>query len=413
MAKIKFSNPILNLFAELYRSSVRKFYGIICLISFIRKPNKKNWAFPVHYVQGTFSDNVFAVFEKVKSNPEIKKIIFTKKKKIDLTDAVNVEFSNVFSLKGLLKLSQCGVIFIQHTLLLDYALRWPFFAVALLKRTIGVNLWHGIAIKQIRASHPNPKDTEEHEHFKMIISSSKVDKLVMISAFNPIKPQRVFVTGLPRNDFLLISENKLPAEYLSQLYFIDKIKGSKKLIVYAPTFRDSKTYYPFSDNELNRLKSLLKEHNAILGFRVHYFDFATRNQFLALVDNELFFDFGQNVINDMNLIIRKSDLIITDYSSLYVDAMLLNKPMISFAYDLENYRDVERGFYYNFETVFPGNIHSTFTDTLETLELFFQNKYQINSDKYNSIKQLFFDFTDSENTERVLGEVTKLIQKYD
>ena len=67
MAKIKFSNPILNLFAELYRSSLRKIYGIICLISFIRKPNKKNWAFPVHYVQGTFSDNVFAVFEKVKS----------------------------------------------------------------------------------------------------------------------------------------------------------------------------------------------------------------------------------------------------------------------------------------------------------------------------------------------------------
>jgi CDP-glycerol glycerophosphotransferase len=413
MAKIKFSNSFLNACAELYRSSVRKFYGFICLISFIKKPNKKLWAFPVHYVQGTFSDNVFAVFEKVKSNPEIKKIIFTKKKNIELTGSVNVEFANVFSLKGLLRLSQCGVIFIQHTLLLDYALRWPFFAVALLKRSIGVNLWHGIAIKQIRASHPNPKDIEEHEHFKMVISSSKIDKLVMIAAFNPINPHRVSITGLPRNDFLLMNENELPTEYLSQLKVIEKNIGNKRLIIYAPTFRDSKTYYPFSNNEIYRLKNLLKEHNAVLGFRVHYFDFSTRNQFLALVDNELFFDFGQKVINDMNLLIRKSDLIITDYSSLYVDAMLLNKPMISFAYDLENYRDVERGFYYKFENVFPGNIYSNFNSTLDTLELFLQNKYTVNSDKYNSIKQLFFDFTDNRNSERVVAEVNRLIQKYD
>lgn len=65
MAKINFSNSFLNACAELYRSSMRNFFGIICLISFIKKPNKKLWAFPVHYVQGTFSDNVFAIFEKV------------------------------------------------------------------------------------------------------------------------------------------------------------------------------------------------------------------------------------------------------------------------------------------------------------------------------------------------------------
>lgn len=64
MAKIKFSNSFLNACAELYRSSVRKFYGFICLISFIKKPNKKLWAFPVHYVQGTFSDNVLQFLKK-------------------------------------------------------------------------------------------------------------------------------------------------------------------------------------------------------------------------------------------------------------------------------------------------------------------------------------------------------------
>lgn len=119
----------------------------------------------------------------------------------------------------------------------------------------------------------------------------------------------------------------------------------------------------------------MKDHTAVLGYRVHYFDSSTLNQFLELVDNELFFNFGQNVTNDMNLLIRKSDLIITDYSSLYVDAMLLEKPMKNFAYDLENYRDVGRGFYSKFENIFPDYIFTNFNSTLDSLELFLKNKY--------------------------------------
>jgi CDP-glycerol glycerophosphotransferase len=334
-------------------------------------------------------------------------MVFTRNKPVEILGALNVEQYNIYSLKGIWALCTCHVIYIQHTVTLDYGMPWKYFCKKILSKNIGVNLWHGIAVKKIRASLPNCELFYEHDLFKIVVSSSKLDKLVMTSAFYPIKHEKVKVTGLPRNDFLLLPEKQLPPAYLQQLEKIASTKKDKKLIVYAPTFRDSGLYYPFSAQEITILKEILKRNNAILGFRVHYFHFKNNNKYLPLIDNEVFFDLGQNVIQDMNMLIRKTDVLITDYSSSFVDAMLLDKPMICFAYDFQDYSTKERGFYHNFETIFPGKILQTSEQLFNEINLALNSTPYMHYDKLAMSKALFFDFNDNNNSKRVIDEVLK------
>ncbi len=386
---------------------------IFCVISFLRIviPARKNyWAFPVHFVKNSFCDNVEAVFEHVKGDPSIRKIIFTKGVKPVLENAVNVTLVNLYSFKAIWLLSQCKVIFIHHSLSLDFILKFKPYRYFLFKRAVVVNVWHGIPIKYIRAMLPHAKQLDEHKHFKLIVASSKIDRVVMATAFHPVPIENVFITGLPRNDYLLKATNELPSSMQKQLDTIASIKSSKKLLVYAPTYREVKKggrYYNFSMQEIEQLKTLLQQNNAVLGLRPHH-EGESRKQFKSIVDNEIFFDLGTDVIPEMNMLIRGSDLIITDYSSLFVDGLYMNKSMVCFAYDLEYYKNVERGLFYDFEFVFPGPVCQTFDALTKSLQQYFSGSRE-GAEKIDGLKKLFFDHTDSKNAERVTWQVKSML----
>lgn len=128
----------------------------------------------------------------------------------------------------------------------------------------------------------------------------------------------------------------------------------------------------------------------------------------ALVDNELVFDLGNTVFPEIGPIIRQSDVVITDYSSLFLDAVYASKPVICFAYDLDHYRDNQDGLLYDLDIVFPGPIVNSFQLLMDAVEHELTYHQQVSSIKYQYIKRLFFEYKDDKNAERIVSLIKKV-----
>jgi len=168
------------------------------------------------------------------------------------------------------------------------------------------------------------------------------------------KEDAVLQIGYPRNDFL----NKFSKEDVEKVKQNLGIEGiNKKIILYAPTWRDNqhdadKGYIYDNPVDFDYLRQHLEEEYVIL-FRAHYlvadnFDFDAYEGFIYNVSN----------YDDINELYITADILITDYSSVFFDYAILERPMIFYMYDMEAYRDEMRGFYIDVNSL-PGPIIRT------------------------------------------------------
>src|SRR5690606_7699314 len=133
---------------------------------------------------------------------------------------------------------------------------------------------------------------------------------------------------------------------------------NKKIILYAPTWRDNQYYakgrYKF---EIPMNLEVLKEnlsHEYIIILRMHYL--VAENLQLSKYQGFVYDFSNHEDIRDLYLI---SDVLITDYSSVFFDYAILNRPIIFYVFDIEEYRDKLRGFYFNLEKEAPGPLVKT------------------------------------------------------
>lgn len=391
------------------------------------------WGFFIHPLKpGQFVENARAVFEQVKSDPGIRKLVFTRGEvgiDLRLESACNTHVVDLQSFAGLWQLARCGVYLLTNAVALDMSWRWPGGGFSLLKanlrRRVVVNLWHGIPLKRLFAlvSHELQKRADrtnyrrlERAHYDGLVCSSDVDSYAMAAMFYPIEYSRLWITGLPRNDFLRMAYADLPGFLRDDVDAIRRWKGSRRLITYAPTFRDSEVTasqcYQFSDDEIAQLRALMVKHNAIFGFRMHYFRKGEQLfNMERFIDAETIIDLGHRAIQEIAPVLRESDVVVTDYSSVYIDALYIDKPVLSFAYDLEHYQTQQNGLLYDMALAFPGPVVSDFSHLLEALDRELSCAQQVESDRYQMIKKLFFNFQDDRNSARVVERLKALTAK--
>lgn len=294
-------------------------------------------------------DNPRAVFEAVKGDPSIRKIVLRKGRgRTPVREGVNVHFVAADSLLGAYYLARSRVLF------LGTALRGvsEFSQEIDGLRHLIVQLWHGIPLKRIGRLFPGdawwPAETPR---YAATVCSSGPDRDIMEQAFAPLARERVWQTGLPRNDLILMDETALPQDYRAELEALDRKLSGRRLVLYAPTWREREdSLYVFSAEEERELERLLRAHGAVLGIRGHSNvrsadAYTMRRESPALV--------SLNDLPDVNLVLRRTDVLVTDYSSLYIDFLLLDRPVVHFAYDLDAYVE-ERGFLYDPEAAFAG-----------------------------------------------------------
>ncbi len=268
------------------------------------------------------------------------------------------------------------------------------------KKQIYIQCWHGTPLKRLgyditksnnvmnSISEIQSKYKTDTARFKYILSCCKFVSEKFTSAWQLEKfgkKDAVLEIGYPRNDFLNYYDKK-------DVYHIKEKLGlnniDKKIILYAPTWRDNqhdfKNGYVYkSQVDFDYLMDNLKEDYIIL-FRAHYlvadnFNFEKYSGFMYDVSN-------YDEINDLYII---SDLLITDYSSVFFDYGLLKRPILFYMYDMEEYRDELRGFYIDIDEL-PGPVvksEKELVDNLNSIKLDEFNLYEIEAfnKKYNNM----------------------------
>nr|WP_275584398.1 CDP-glycerol glycerophosphotransferase family protein [Pullulanibacillus pueri] len=261
------------------------------------------------------------------------------------------------------------------------------------KGNIYIQTWHGTPLKKlvfdmkdVYSANPNYKKDfyEQSRRWDYLVSANQYSSDIFRRAFKYSKPMLEY--GYPRNDIMYAENRDQIAKSIKAKL---GIPAGKRVILYAPTWRDDEYYgagkYKFSLKlDLERMRNELGEDYVVI-LRMHYF--IADN--LDIGDYSGFaFNFSKyDDIADLYLI---SDILITDYSSVFFDYANLRRPILFFTYDLEKYRDTLRGFYIDIEREVPGPLLKTSGDVInaikniEKIEEEYRGKYKAFTERFCS-----------------------------
>ena len=279
-----------------------------------------------------------------------------------------------------------------------------FFKVR--RKTKVVQLWHGTGSIKKFGQDSNTGRLKELEKrinanidYLFVNSSGLVDEYA--GAFG-IDKSKVYSTGLPRTDWLLQlknSENELEKlslikEKISVFKHIDI--NNKKIVLYAPTFRDGETDNPRLHIDIVKLMENLPD-NFIIFLRLH--PFVSR----SFVGGGL----GERVINvsdyaDLNELMAVSDALITDYSSIIFDYCILDRPMYFFADDIIEFGLNGRGFYLDYNKELPGRLPASVMELGDNIvNDLSNNEAEMYKAKRSRFIKKYYDRMDGNSSERV------------
>ncbi|MBE5957552.1 MAG: bifunctional glycosyltransferase family 2 protein/CDP-glycerol:glycerophosphate glycerophosphotransferase [Lachnospiraceae bacterium] len=271
-----------------------------------------------------------------------------------------------------------------------------------------LSTWHGTPLKKlvfdmddVHSANPRYKDIvyRQTRKWDYLLSDNPFSTEVFQSCFKFDK-NKILEYGYPANDPMYAEDREALAIEIKEKLGIPK---DKKVILYAPTWRDDSFYgageYKFElALDINRLKEEVGDEYVLL-LRMHYW----------IVDNLDLTQFGDFVYDgsshdDITELYLISDMCITDYSSVFFDYANMRRPILFYMYDLEKYRDVLRGFYLDVDKELPGPILQTNDELVEAVK----NINRVNkeyADKYNRFYRKFCCVDDGHAAERVVNEV--------
>jgi CDP-glycerol glycerophosphotransferase (TagB/SpsB family) len=367
------------------------------------------WAFPVCAFTHRFTGNERALFEAVKDDPSIKKIVLTRKKYVEV-DGKNVVVLPLRSRDGQHYLMRARQIFIKHS-----PTRNIVFPVSPRLHNI-INLWHGVPLKRIGYASLDMRDklgrlSKEHRKCRAVIAASSVDAMAMASAFYPLSYNDVWVTGLPRHDFITRPQDELPAHLREQSARLEQLLDGRRLVLFVPTFRQAQedAYYRFGQQELAWLSQWLERNRAVIGVREHMADQA--RVYRTALETIGALNLSDTWFEDVEVLYRHASVLLTDYSSCFIDFMLTGRPAISFAYDFEQYVHGERGLFYEMEQVFPGPVCRDFQELQVALETCFDPPGPLERERYAWKRRLLLAHADDANAWRVAQQVKGLYEQ--
>ena len=283
------------------------------------------------------------------------------------------------------------------------------------KDQVFVQCWHGTPLKRLGCDlihFDNVLNTIkemkkrykiEASKFSYFISPSKFATEKFISAWNlkEIGKENIIIEkGYPRNDFLF-NFTQEDVEKIKHKLGIEKDK--RKIILYAPTYRanqhEAGVGYTYKEEiDFEHFRKKFGDEYIIL-FRPHYF-------IANVFDFEKYKGFVYDVskIDDINELYVITDILITDYSSVFFDFANLKRPMIFYMYDLEHYRDKSNGFYIDLSEL-PGKITQTQEELEKEVEKI-ENKF-IYDEKYQKFNNTYNYLDDGCASKRVIEEIIR------
>lgn len=248
---------------------------------------------------------------------------------------------------------------------------FPFYFTN--RNTFYLQTWHGTPIKKMlhdievvhgRDSGYVGRVTTAISNWSYVLSPSSYATECFKTAFE--HDCKAIELGYPRNDFLHDSEKMTQlSSDIKGKYGIDK---NKKVILFAPTFRDDakkrKGKFVLDLNfDFERFYEQFGDEYVVL-FKLH---------FLSVFGERLPSEYNKTFINvtshsDINELFSVADILVTDYSSVMFDFINTGRKTILYAHDLENYELNNRGFYLDYKSEAPGAVVETFDELLNEIQ---------------------------------------------
>lgn len=332
-------------------------------ISFLIPKKRDLWVFG-SWFGNKFADNSKYLFLYVaKKHPEIRPVWLTRSKGVmDELRAQGFECHHAYGIKGFFYSIMASKVVMSVG-------RWDVnrFAIGGAET---IQLWHGTPLKKIGY---DDKITLRQDQRKGLLARLRESLFpfnnfdrsdmymvpsaevagIFSSAFR-VPPSRMIITGYPRNDRLFkYGWACLPGDS----GFIEGLRARikfKKVFLYLPTHRGEgkKSLDLFEKHGFDaaRMEKTLEALDAILICKTHFYnrperDFTVTARILFPSDDDL---------PDIYPLLGEADVLLTDYSSIYFDFLLLDRPMVFTPFDLSEYLREDRELYYDYDSVTPG-----------------------------------------------------------
>ena len=378
---MKLLKKLLNVYLK--KVDMKKLIGYILFAAFYKIgsifPVKKNRFFCVMTHDDSEESPVGVVIAKIKSrNPDAEFVRFTKQSRANIIDLF---FKMPLKLAG------------SRTVLMDNEFL-PLAYVNLRKGTSVVQLWHGTGtIKKFGHDICDDRmlDIVKRADAKIthLIVNSDYTKKLYQHVFG-VDESKVYVTGIPRTDMLF--DKELLAIKREQFFNKYKDLYGKKLVLYAPTFRDKEADNPRIQLDIMQWEERIDD-DTVLMLRLHP-HVANRYDDNMISSKKII---NMSYYSNLNTLLSVSDVLITDYSSIIFEYIVFDRPIIFYAYDLEEFENDDRGFYENYREYVPGHIVKTTEELIEKIK---------NEDDYQEKRKEFinqsYKYTDGKSTDRLL-----------
>ena len=388
-------------------------WGIIVPLSYLF-PRKKNLVLFIGKNRGLFFDNVkylYLYLHSLKRNG-IEYYFFTEKKAVyDILKQHNLPVLLHPSLRSIYALICANVVISCST---PWRKKYKHHLSIRAKK---IQLWHGIPLKKIGLLVPAVAKNFDSlpgrisdairgkNHINDLFASTS--EYFTKNIFSKAVRARNFVeSGYPRNDIFFkerLDELDLLEADTETFQKINKFrKNGFKSILYAPTWDDpmgNAVKSGFLD--LAKLSEFAKKHKLLFVFKFHPSVRCVKE--FGLFENIIYYDSEK----DIQPLLKITDILVTDYSSVYMDYLLLDRPIIFFPYNYDKYMESQEGLLFDYKSMAPGPICYSQGRLQETIKNSVLGRIDEFANKRAEIRKLAFKYEDGKSSERIWGFIMK------
>ena len=249
-----------------------------------------------------------------------------------------------------------GIWYQIRACMLVSAIQFDDFSPYFLKNCIYLDLDHGFWGKDVGLKLPaalKPGSTwsswyllckKEVEMYQTASSKSTVEHW---SPCFDVHPDHYIFCNKPRIDVLFDKDLQQGKNEI-----VDRIKGRKKMVVYLPTHRSSgRKQMPLHKIlDFDKIQKLCEQYDFLFVIKKHFYH---RNEIEDLNNYPNIFDITQENI-DTQVLLTQADVLVTDFSSCFIDFLALDRPIIFYAFDYDEYMENERDYYWKYDKITGG-----------------------------------------------------------
>lgn len=359
---------------------------IVLLISIITYPLsiKHNKITYISYTSNNIPTNMKLISRYIKkNNDEIYEVFLTKKFENTIKDKITY-FVELIK-QGYHIASSRVVIIDGNNFVVSNTIKK--------NKTKVVQIWHSCgAIKKFGEDFKRKYKINNYDY---VITPSTTAIPFMASGFG-MEENKILPLGYAKTDFLL--SNSHLKKYRKEMEDKYPCLKDKKVVLYAPTFRGDAVYEKkYLDFDFNKTGELLGEDYIVI---------AKLHPILSNTKVEITVNNVKDMTNEnLYKLFTVADVLVSDYSAIIYDFSLLEKPIVLYVPDIEEYKD-ERGFYFDYKEFAPGEMVYNEEELVDVIK---KEKYNI--DKVKKLKYTYFDYVDGKSTERIGDFILNIIKE--